>query len=156
MLRVANNIHRTHYKAPRSQANSSSDSPLRSEFFISDAPTLGRLDPLAWDHNNSISLLSWMQIIDITTDNIQKFIEHGILLPEMSHSFSFPFCKSVVPLHKMITPTRDEIEAYLSGIWIIQGKNSTRCAPGAPAADRRSRKAWISVMVLSCSSSRVG
>src|SRR5882672_12040090 len=43
----------THYKVPRSQTISSRESPLRLQFFISDALTLGLSDPLAWDSNKS-------------------------------------------------------------------------------------------------------
>jgi hypothetical protein len=43
----------THYKDPRSQDISWFESPFWSEFFMSDAPTLGRSDLLAWNDNKS-------------------------------------------------------------------------------------------------------
>jgi len=52
-IRVSNDSKRTHYNVPRSQAISSRESAFRSEFFISDAPTLGLSDPFAW--NTSLS-----------------------------------------------------------------------------------------------------
>jgi hypothetical protein len=47
------NSQRTHYKDPISQAISLWESPLRFEFFMSDAHALGRSEPLAWNDSNS-------------------------------------------------------------------------------------------------------
>src|SRR5712671_1670045 len=45
--RRRNENQRAYYKVAKSQAISSLESPLRSEFLISDALTLGRSDPVA-------------------------------------------------------------------------------------------------------------
>jgi hypothetical protein len=52
-LCVINYSERTHYKVPRNQAISLSESPLRFEFLKSDAQALGRSEPLAWDSVDS-------------------------------------------------------------------------------------------------------
>ena len=52
-IRMTNDGQRTYYNVPRSQAISFLDSPLRFEFFISDAHTLGRSEPLAWNGSGS-------------------------------------------------------------------------------------------------------
>ena len=63
-LGLARTGQRTHYKVPRSQANSSLESSFWSEFLTSEAPTLGRSDPLAWNLNNSERLPLWTQVLD--------------------------------------------------------------------------------------------
>src|SRR5712671_520924 len=60
-----NENQRTHYKVPTSQAISSLESPLRSEFLISDALTLGRSDPVAWNRDRSESLVPGIQSINL-------------------------------------------------------------------------------------------
>ena len=100
MLRIINKSERTHYKVPRSQAISLLESPLRFEFFMSDALTLGRSEPLAWNGDDSTKVFCMdinNRLYNITANGIQKSVEHSCMLSEMFHSFTFPFCKSNVP-----------------------------------------------------------
>ena len=68
---------------------------------MSDAPTLGRSEPLAWDGDDSIRKIFCVDTnnrrYNIIANGIQKSVEHSCMVPEMFHPFTFPFCKSNAP-----------------------------------------------------------
>ena len=98
---VSNDSKRTHYNNPRTQAISSRESPLRSEFLISATPMLGLSEPLAWSNSFSGNICRENAAYcahNVITNSIQTPIKQCCMLAEVFQSFAFPSCKSRVLL----------------------------------------------------------
>ena len=103
-------------------------SPKEPGYFVIGKPASVRILHERGTYTWSLRTISleWLQLEDvqlrkvlthdIVRHSVQKSIEHPRIFLIIFHCFTFPFCKSGVPIRKIIRHTVDDIDIYLSGM----------------------------------------
>jgi len=78
---------------------------------------------------------------NFVTNVVKKRLEHSRVLLEILFALTFPLGKADTVSGDVGEKPSIKVRTNLSGMYIIQGNTSTRCAPGAEASDARSLKA---------------